>query len=191
MAWGLHVAFALLSPSTPMHVALSAHRPRRLAGLALLLVIAVPSSVAQRVRPADAPPVVQVPAEDAAMARAVTDARASLPAFAARLRAPRVGDARFAVKVAVPRADGTAEHVWLGRVAVAADSLRGTLDNDPDGLPGWRIGDRITAPLAAVTDWMFVERGVLRGAYTTRVLLGRLSPKERRRIVAAMGVRLD
>ena len=168
------------------------HRLCRRVGLVLLLVAAAAASpsFAQRV-PAPSPPVVEVAAEDVAMERAVAAAKASLPVFVARLRSPRAGDGSFAVKVAVPRADGGAEHVWLGRVAVGADSLRGTLDNDPEALPGWRIGDRVTAPRSAVTDWMFVERGVLRGAYTTRVLLSRMTPDARRRLVAAMGVRLD
>jgi uncharacterized protein YegJ (DUF2314 family) len=42
-----------------------------------------------------------------------------------------------------------------------------------------------------ITDWMYVDDGVLRGAFTVRVLLDRSSVKEREKKLSEMGVRLD
>ena len=142
--------------------------------------------------PAAAAPsnVVRAAPTDVALTGAVAEARRTFPRFAARLAAPQPRDERFSVKVAVPHAGGH-EHLWLGDLVLGRDSLRGTVQNASVYVPGLTMGRRLAAPRVAVTDWMFVEAGVLRGAYTTRVLLRRMPADERRRLLAAMGVRLD
>ncbi len=157
--------------------------------------LAVASSAAQpAARPGDrssgTPATVLTAPTDAALTVAIAEARRTFPRFAARLAAPRPGDDGFAVKVAVPHAGGH-EHLWLGDLVLGRDSLRGTVQNASVYVPGLTMGRRLVAPRSAVTDWMFVEAGVLRGAFTTRVLLRRMPADERRRLLAAMGVRLD
>ena len=113
-----------------------------------------------------------IPAGDPAMARAVNEARAGLPAFLARSRRPANGEEGFSVKVGLGPA-GKEEFFWLAPFTVAGDTLTGTLDNDPETIQGYRKGQTVTMPLAAVTDWMEFDHGRMRGNYSSCVLMTR------------------
>jgi uncharacterized protein YegJ (DUF2314 family) len=124
------------------------------------------------------PDVYDVAADDSAMNAAIAQARASLGEFTAALKAP--GDERSDFSLKVRLEDGEkVEHVWLSDPFVTDSEVGGVIGNDVVDVKGYSIGDRVTFDLDHVSDWMYVEDGVLRGGFTIRVLRDEMSAAER------------
>jgi uncharacterized protein YegJ (DUF2314 family) len=138
------------------------------------------------------PDMVYVPAADAAMNGAIEKARSSLLGFRAALASPPSGSSGFAVKVGFPYGnDASHEHIWLTEVEFSGDQVSGVVNNEPVDATQVRLGQKVTAPISAVSDWMYVDNGVLKGGFTVRVLLDRMSPTERDKTLSGMGARLE
>jgi uncharacterized protein YegJ (DUF2314 family) len=54
-----------------------------------------------------------------------------------------------------------------------------------------KLGQQVSTPEARVSDWMYVQNGVLYGDFTVRALLDRMLPEERERQLASMNFRLE
>ncbi len=137
------------------------------------------------------PGVVMVEEDDAAMDAAVQQARATVERFIAALESPAAGQGDFSVKAAFPVAEGESEHMWLMNVSYRDGLLHGEVNNDPVSTKAVRLGDQASVAPAEISDWMYVENGRAIGAYTTRVLLSRMSEKERRQIEEGTGLKWD
>ena len=120
-------------------------------------------------------PIYQVPAEDNEMNAAKAKAVATLPDFYARLARP--GNAtEFMIKFDIlPGED--AEFVWATDLDRSSSPMTGVLANQPEQT-SHRIGQRVPIPEADIIDWMYRKGGVMRGGFTNRVLLGRMSADE-------------
>jgi uncharacterized protein YegJ (DUF2314 family) len=125
------------------------------------------------------------------MNASIEKARASLQTFKAALRSPPAGSDSFAVKVAFTYGRDSQEHIWLTEPSVASGRVSGQVGNEPVNATFLKLGQRVSAPESDVSDWMFVESGVLRGGYTLRVLLKRLPPPEHEKQLQDMGFRLE
>lgn len=136
--------------------------------------------------------VIYVKSGDATMAAAIAKAQASLESFRAVLAAPPAGSKSFSVKVGFPWGlKDDREHIWLTEPKLEATTVTGTINNDPVDVTSLKLGQVVTAPLKDVSDWMYVENGVLRGGYTLRVLLDKMSAETRKKMLSEMGFRLD
>lgn len=74
--------------------------------------------------------------------------------------------------------EGEIEHVWLSNVTFQGGRFHGTVDNHPKNVAHLKMGDRASVNPNEITDWAFVNNGVLVGGYTIRVLYREL-PAER------------
>ena len=124
------------------------------------------------------PPVVYTESNDAEMNAAVQKARAELAAFESALRAPKPTQTGFGVKVALPHAAGV-EHVWLGNPRMEADSVVGVVEDAPMYATQTTKGSLVRVDRAAISDWMYLENGKLRGGYTMRIAIDRLPAAQR------------
>ena len=116
---------------------------------------------------------------DPAMEDAFRKARAKLPSFLALAKVPLAGMEGFAVKVAI--ADGCdTEYFWIHPFTQKGEQLSGVLNNTPSS-PAIRLqkGDRINFMERDIVDWMYMERGAMRGNYTARALLKNASQTEK------------
>lgn len=116
---------------------------------------------------------------DPAMEDAFRKARAKLPGFLALAKVPLAGMEGFAVKVAI--ADGCdTEYFWIHPFTQKGDQFSGRLNNSPSSLTlGLQKGERITFTAHDIVDWMYMERGAMRGNYTARALLKNASQTEK------------
>ena len=122
--------------------------------------------------PDDRSDVASVDSEDPEMNRAIADAKRALPDFLEVLENPPRGATRIGFKFPL----GGWEHIWVGDVRRDGTFLIGRLDNAPIQ-EAFSQGDRVRVPLSEVSDWAWMGRdGVMRGQFTTRVLLDRLNP---------------
>ena len=116
--------------------------------------------------------VASVDNDDPEMNRAIAEAKRNLPDFLDVLEKPPAGATRIGFKFPL----GGWEHIWVGDVSRDGTYLIGRLNNDPIQ-EQYSLGDPVRVPLSDVSDWAWMDKdGVMRGQFTTRVLLDRLDP---------------
>lgn len=119
-----------------------------------------------------------IPDDDPAMAKAVVEARASLPAFLAKASDPKPGTRGYAVKVGIGLA-GNKEFVWIAPFVVRGDVLTGQIANEPERVKGYAAGQTLKISLSDVTDWTYLEGAKMRGNYSACALLSRKTDAEK------------
>ena len=135
--------------------------------------------------------VVDVRADDPGMLEAIATARRTSGQFLAWLDA-HPGDDSLALKVALPSTSGSVEHVWLiGIRREGTDALSGTIENVTATLAGHATGDRVTVKVDELTDWKYVEDGVMQGGHTIRFFLARMPRRQRERMLEALPFRIE
>lgn len=114
--------------------------------------------------------------DDAAMAAAIAEARATLPLFLAHVLDAGGSSAEGAmVKVGFPAqgaSDLSLEHIWVAPFAHQPDGgFVGLLANAPVDLGPLREGDRVEFGQEMISDWhLFTPAGTAWGSYTSRVM---------------------
>lgn len=143
--------------------------------LALTLALATTPLAPTNAQDASEPdPIVELPAEDAAMNAAKEDARATLDQWLDVLADPPEGYSEILFKFPL---DGW-EHIWVGNVARDGDTLTGNLANAPHS-EGYAYGDAVRVPIDDVSDWTYRDdTGFVHGHRTTRVIFAQLPPEE-------------
>ncbi|HEX2873172.1 MAG TPA: DUF2314 domain-containing protein [Polyangiaceae bacterium] len=136
--------------------------------------------------------VIYVKNDDPKMSAAIAKAQGSLETFRAALAAPPADAKSFSVKVGFAwGTKGDREHIWLADPKLDATTVTGTVNNEPVDVTTLKLGQSVRAPLKDVSDWMYVEGGVLRGGYTLRVLLDKMAPEAKQKMLGEMGFRLE
>lgn len=125
------------------------------------------------------PPVVSVQNEDAEMGAAIVKAQSTLDQFITALAAPRPNQTFFLIKAKFTAGDAV-EHIWVADLVFDGRIFRGVLANDPESIPGLSYKQPVEIQRTDVSDWMYVEDGLLVGGYTSRVLRSRMTPDEKR-----------
>lgn len=148
-----------------------------------LALAAIPLAPALAQGPAEPDPIVELPAEDAAMNAARDEAQATLAQWLAVLDDPPLGTREIGFKYPL---EGW-EHIWVGNVRREGDFLEGQLVNAPHS-DGHSYGDWVRVPLSEVSDWAYRDiNGVMYGHRTTRVLFAELPPEVVAQIKADFG----
>ena len=116
-------------------------------------------------------------ADDAQLAVAKAEARASLPQFWAALERGDPADSEFALKFNLNHGTDAAdrESIWAVDVARRGGRIFGTLGNDPVN-PAWRIGDEVEIAPEAIDDWSYFRGDIAQGHFVTRLMLQTASP---------------
>lgn len=164
-------------------------------GLAALPSAGCPEARQDRAAPAAAPraapeSVVHADQDDEEMNRAMRAAAASLDDFREALRGRPEGATRFEVKAKFHHGSAI-EHMWLTSVRETGDGFSGTLINEPYRLDGYRVGQQLTVPASAVSDWAYVQEGLLVGGFTLRVMFERTPPAQREMLQHRLGYRFE
>jgi uncharacterized protein YegJ (DUF2314 family) len=128
---------------------------------------------------------------DLQMLAAQEQARQTLTELDAALAHPPPDARDFQVKVGFSIGTGPErEHLWLSDVALTDSRVSGKVVSHPAAVP-LSFGKYTSAPRADITDWMYVDGGVVHGGFTWRVILSRMSPEDREKKLKEMGVRLE
>jgi uncharacterized protein YegJ (DUF2314 family) len=123
------------------------------------------------------PPVIDVEDDDPEMARAIREARETLPEFWSRLESPQEGDSDFSLKVKWEDETGTA-YVWLSQIERTGDKIYGRLENESDAVKSTHAGERVLVNEVDISDWLYMRNGKIVGDRTTRLLLAKMAPEE-------------
>lgn len=138
---------------------------------AALSLTATTPALAQDERNFDEPdPIVELSADDPALAAAQVQAKENLINWLAVLAEPPAGTSNVAFKFPL---EGW-EHIWVENVTRDGEFLHGTLSNVPHS-EGWSWGDFVRVPITDVSDWAYRDAdGVMQGHFTTRALFAQL-----------------
>jgi uncharacterized protein YegJ (DUF2314 family) len=145
----------------------------------LLLIVLSPFALLARLLGGRRGNIVDLAPDHPEMAKAIADARATLPEFMRLLADSQSGLSQFAVKVRFA-VDNGHEHCWVSELEMRGTTLTGKLGNQPRGRADLSLGSEVTIDPADITDWSYVDaHGVHRGHYTTRVLMKTLPKRVR------------
>ena len=131
---------------------------------------------------------------DEDMMAAMAQAQATVGQFIAALDSPKAGQTEFRIKVPVlhPKSTDSAvdgEYVWLVDLVFSEDEFKGVIANETK-IPSASLGDRYTIAKDEISDWLYVDDGVLVGGFTYRLLRSRLSPQDQRVLDRAAGIQV-
>jgi len=161
----------------------------------LLLLLCVTIAGCQRHAEADKKekdPIVYVKSEDPGMTAAIAKAQETLVNFKVALAKPPPNSSRFAVKVGFPYGtQNDREHIWLKDPTFSGETVTGQVINEPVDVKTLKFGQTVTAPVKDISDWMYVQGVAMRGGFTMRVLLDKMTPEERQKMLKDLGVVLD
>ena len=115
---------------------------------------------------------------DPAMEAARAKARAGVDGFLALAARPPAGTGKFAVKLAV-RDGAQVEYFWISGFAPKGDGFVGRLDNTPRMVKTVKQGQTMSFRRDDIVDWMYVERGAMKGNFTACALLTQEPAAER------------
>jgi uncharacterized protein YegJ (DUF2314 family) len=125
------------------------------------------------------PDVVQVTQQDAGMNAAIQTAKDSFPTFLAAIRDNDSSEFySFQIKLRFDSPEG-GEHIWLEDIKMSESKLIGIVANEPVSTNDVQLGDTVEVVLANLSDWMYMDRHKMQGAFTVRELRKRMSDVER------------
>jgi uncharacterized protein YegJ (DUF2314 family) len=128
--------------------------------------------------------------DDAEMAAAMRKAREGLGGFLKLARSPRPTMRGFAVKVAITEGDEI-EFFWIAPFTQRKTEFSGEINNEPQLVKNVKLGQTITFKEDEIVDWLYQERGLMRGNFTACVLLKREPPEEAEEFRKELGLRCD
>jgi uncharacterized protein YegJ (DUF2314 family) len=122
-------------------------------------------------------PVINFDEDDPAMNTAIAAAQQSLPVFMGHLNDPSSPATDLILKVAISTDADYVEHIWVDQIRpLGEDRFEGRYANQPVEFAG-NQGDPVTFTQGSISDWSFMEGGLLHGNYTTRVMLPYIDPE--------------
>jgi uncharacterized protein YegJ (DUF2314 family) len=130
--------------------------------------------------------------EEAALRQAMFEARNSYRQFVTALHQPGERRHGFSIKRGFRVGDDPeGEHLWLIDVTFDGGKFTGTVNNRPRQTTEVQFGERAEATPGQLSDWMYVEDGVLQGGYSIRAQLRNRTDSERERFEKGVGFKLD
>jgi uncharacterized protein YegJ (DUF2314 family) len=156
-----------------------------LAGPAVLLLVAASVATAQTLQEKiKRDQTLSVIDGDPDMAAAMRTARSTLPTFLALAETPRPSTSLFSVKVGIRADEQHVEYFWISSFTRANGRFSGTIDNEPELVKNVKLGDTFTFGEDQIVDWLYVEKGRMKGNYTACVLFRREPRKEAEAVIA-------
>ena len=123
--------------------------------------------------------IVSFRSDDEAMNTAIAKAKNSLDQFVQALKKTEKGYENFALKLAYATPDNSLEHIWIGDINYLNDQYTGVVFNAPVSTKEVALGDTVVIDKQKVSDWMYLDKGILRGGYTIRAMRDQLSGPEK------------
>lgn len=96
----------------------------------------------------------------------------------------------FAVKKRYPTDDNGGEHMWVAVLNIENDNYKGVINNDAEKTTQVKYGDTVVVRKNEVTDWMYVDKKVLRGGYTIREIRNHLNKAEKAKMDSALSFKI-
>ena len=138
----------------------------------------------------DQPAIYTVEDTDAEMNSAIKTANQTLDKFNESLNSKNPDFGYFSLKTKFKTAKG-GEHIWVSKITIKDNKYFGVVDNLPEATTDVKIGDNIEIDKNNISDWMYIDKGKLRGGYTIRLLRNRMSVAERQQFDNESGLIIE
>lgn len=129
--------------------------------------------------------------EDASMNAAISKAKQTIEEFDKALASNNPSYTDFAVKKRFATADDGGEHMWIAGIVLVNGTYKGYVNNDAVSTTEIKYGDTVVVRKDEITDWMYLDKNVLRGGYTIRAVRNKLSRDERIKMDNEMSFKIE
>lgn len=133
-------------------------------------------------------PDVHILKNDSEMNTAIDNARKTIVDFEKAITSKNPNYYHFALKKRFKIGESGGEHIWISNIGYQNNKYYGIVDNLPNSTTAVQLGDTIEIPLEDITDWLYVDKNTVKGAYTTRVLRKRTTEQERKKMDSESGL---
>lgn len=154
----------------------------------LIIFCCVSCKNSDKIERENQPTIYNVESDDKEMSEAIKKANQTLTDFNSALQNPKIEVK--SLKVKFETANGN-EHIWLSNIEYKDGKYWGILDNEPEYITEYKIGDKIEIDNSKISDWMYLENGKLFGGYTIKLLRSRMTENERNQFDAESGMQID
>jgi uncharacterized protein YegJ (DUF2314 family) len=124
------------------------------------------------------------------MAKAIETSRKTVDQFIAALQSPKPSQSGFTVKAKFEDGKET-EYMWIDDPHLDGKKLVGRLNNEPEWVKSVKFGDVVSVPKDQISDWMYIDNGLLVGGYSVRLLRDRSTPDQRKQLDESVGYRFE
>lgn len=131
------------------------------------------------------PDVVYFNNSDEEMSVAVKNAITTLPEFEKAIQSNNPNYSNFTLKQKFDTSDGGGEHIWIGDIQLKEGKYYGIVQNEPaDAKINVKLGDSVEVVPERVSDWMYNDKNVVKGAYTIKVIRKYMTSEEKKEMDA-------
>lgn len=139
-----------------------------------------------RVQRVGEPDVVLVESKDNEMNTAIEKAKKTFKTdFHNALLSKNPDFSNFTVKQRFDVPDGDGEHIWIGDIVFHDGKYSGIVQNDPVETIDVKLGDEVVVNTDNLSDWMYYDKNIVKGAYTVKVLRKTMTDEERKQMDSA------
>ena len=130
--------------------------------------------------------IINVEDDDKGMNAAMAQARKEFPTFWKAISEDRKNEEPKLVPAIVKASfrdkgkEDNGEHLWIDEVSYDGKMITGVVASEPADLKSVKLGEKVSFPLERLSDWLFVEKGAAKGAFTVNYLRKQMSAKERK-----------
>lgn len=131
------------------------------------------------------PPVVLVKSEDDEMNSAIENAKKTFnKEFHTALLSKNPNYSNFTIKQKFDLPNDSGEHIWIGDINFKDGKYSGVIQNEPYEQIGVKLGDTVDVNIDNLSDWMYYDKNIVKGAYTVKVLRKSLTDEEKKQMDA-------
>jgi uncharacterized protein YegJ (DUF2314 family) len=161
---------------------------RHLLSLSAVLIAMVPCQAEEKKKERETSTgrIIDVEDDDKGMNAAMAQARKEFPTFWKAVSEDRKNEEPKLVPAMVKASfrdkgkEGNGEHLWIDEVSYDGKMISGMVASEPADLKSVKLGEKVSFPLERLSDWLFVEKGAAKGAFTVNYLRKQMSAKERK-----------
>ncbi|MDO6491148.1 MAG: DUF2314 domain-containing protein [Cellulophaga sp.] len=137
------------------------------------------------------PDVINIADENIAMNQAIAKANKTLSIFKTAIQSNNKNYYGFTLKQKFSDSDGSAEHIWIQDVTYDGSKFKGIVGNTPLYEINVKLGDTINVDESNISDWMYFDQNITKGAYTIRVLRDQMSTEEQKEFDIQSGMQFE
>jgi uncharacterized protein YegJ (DUF2314 family) len=157
----------------------------------LCLFLSFCSSNATKEQREGQPDIYNVNDDDEGMNAAIKSANESLGQFTKALQDSNPDCESFSIKVKFGTPQKGGEHIWISDIVYENGNFSGVVGNLPESTTEVKMGDHIVIKKENISDWMYLEKGVLRGGYTILYFRNQLPENERKQFDLENGLVIE
>jgi len=136
------------------------------------------------------PDVYTINSSDSKMNEAIENAKKSFDLFQNALTSKNPDFEYFSIKQKFDTPQG-GEHIWVQDITFVDSQFIGIIGNEPVNTNEVSLGDTITIDKNKISDWMYFDKGIVRGGFTIKVLRDQLTEEEQKSFDLENGLKFE